>query len=244
DRAVGPAVDGAGVIAMHQRAGARADVALVAGVRWAEQDRDAAVGQRPVRVGLPPRAVVGLVGHRPQLLVDVVLLVVGEEESKGTGPVGQRATRCVDSVLGQVAGERVIDVRFAALVAGRQNALGALVVVGGEAQLLEVVLALGARGSLAHLLNCRQEQADQDRNDRDHHEEFDQGERGRSTFEHGGAPGKEMERKWYRTRNNTLRRGRKRPILMAALARLSPGSDVESKPKNEEGAGTVAQKPS
>ena len=42
--------------------------------------------------------------------------------------------------------------------------------------LLEVVLALRAGGGLADLLDGGQQQADQDRDDGDHHQQFDQGE--------------------------------------------------------------------
>jgi hypothetical protein len=48
--------------------------------------------------------------------------------------------------------------------------------VQGQAELLEVVLALGAGGGLAHLLHGGQEQADQHREDGDHHQQLDQRE--------------------------------------------------------------------
>jgi hypothetical protein len=44
--------------------------------------------------------------------------------------------------------------------------------------LSEVVGARGLGGGLAHLLDGRQEQADQDGDDGDHHQQLDQGERG------------------------------------------------------------------
>src|SRR5207247_2378997 len=61
------------------------------------------------------------------------------------------------------------------------------VVVGdGEADLLEVVGALHAAGGLAHFLHGRQQQADQNRNNGDHHQQLDQGKRptgeGRTRF--------------------------------------------------------------
>src|SRR5262249_29988960 len=49
-------------------------------------------------------------------------------------------------------------------------------VVGGEADLLEVVLALQAGGGLADLLHRRQEQADEDGDDGYHHQQLDQRE--------------------------------------------------------------------
>src|SRR5262245_45421849 len=51
-----------------------------------------------------------------------------------------------------------------------------LVVVEGEAELLEVVGATHARRRLADLLNSGEKQADQDRDDGDHDQELDQGE--------------------------------------------------------------------
>src|SRR5262249_41896490 len=55
-----------------------------------------------------------------------------------------------------------------------------VVVVEGERQLLEVVLAAGPVGSLAHLLHGGQEQADEDGDDGDHHQQLDQRERAAS----------------------------------------------------------------
>src|SRR5262249_338027 len=49
-----------------------------------------------------------------------------------------------------------------------------VVVVQGQAELLEVVGALGACGSLADLLDGGEEQADQDGDDGDHHQQLDQ----------------------------------------------------------------------
>ena len=46
----------------------------------------------------------------------------------------------------------------------------------GQRQLLEVVLRLRPGGRLADLLHGGQEQADQDRDDRDHHQQLDQRE--------------------------------------------------------------------
>ena len=51
---------------------------------------------------------------------------------------------------------------------------GTVVVVQGQSELLDVVLAAHAGRGLAHLLNSRQQQADQDRDDGDHHEQLDQ----------------------------------------------------------------------
>jgi hypothetical protein len=51
-------------------------------------------------------------------------------------------------------------------------------VVNSQAQLLEIVAALGTAGGLAHLLNGRDEQGDEDCNNGDHHQQLDQGEGG------------------------------------------------------------------
>jgi hypothetical protein len=51
-----------------------------------------------------------------------------------------------------------------------------MVVVAGESNLLEIVLALGAAGCFTSLLDSGQEQSDKDRNDCDHDQEFNQRE--------------------------------------------------------------------
>ena len=56
----------------------------------------------------------------------------------------------------------------------------------GQADLLEVVGALSPSRGLASRLDRRQEQGDQDRDDRDHHQQLDQ--RKRSAFQHVSAP--------------------------------------------------------
>jgi hypothetical protein len=50
-----------------------------------------------------------------------------------------------------------------------------MVIVSGEDNLLEVVLALGATGRFARLLHRGQKQRHKDRNDRDYNQQFDQG---------------------------------------------------------------------
>src|SRR5262249_52709530 len=61
-----------------------------------------------------------------------------------------------------------------------------VVVVQGQAELPQVVLAAHAVGGLAHLLDGGQQQADQDGDDGDHHQQLDQGEG--VTAVHGGGP--------------------------------------------------------
>jgi hypothetical protein len=58
----------------------------------------------------------------------------------------------------------------------RKTTVDGLVIQGGQADLLEVVLTLDAGGGLAHLLNCRPEKADQHGDDADDDEQLNQGE--------------------------------------------------------------------
>src|SRR5262249_52941296 len=62
--------------------------------------------------------------------------------------------------------------------ARRQPFVHVVVHVHGQAELLEVVLALGAGGRRPHLLHRRHQQADQHRDDGDDHQQLDQGKRG------------------------------------------------------------------
>ena len=59
---------------------------------------------------------------------------------------------------------------------GGKAAVGALVVVQSQADLLQVVGALGAAGGLAGRLHGGKQQRDQDGDDGDHHQQLDQGE--------------------------------------------------------------------
>src|SRR5262249_42875230 len=61
----------------------------------------------------------------------------------------------------------------------RDRAVGVVVVVDGEGELLEVVGAAYAAGRLAHFLDGGDEQADEDGDDGDHHQQLDQRERSR-----------------------------------------------------------------
>jgi hypothetical protein len=49
--------------------------------------------------------------------------------------------------------------------------------VDGQPDLLEVVATTHPVGGLAHLLDRGQQQADEHRDDRDHNQQFDEGER-------------------------------------------------------------------
>src|SRR5262249_29264007 len=58
----------------------------------------------------------------------------------------------------------------------REHRMGRLIVVDGQAELFEVVDALGAPGRLARRLDGREQQGDQYRNNCDDDQELDQGE--------------------------------------------------------------------
>jgi hypothetical protein len=63
--------------------------------------------------------------------------------------------------------------------------------VGSEADLLEIIAATHPGRGFADLLHCGEQKPDQDRNDRDHDQEFNQG-KGMTTnavANHEGSPG-------------------------------------------------------
>jgi hypothetical protein len=84
-----------------------------------------------------------------------LVLVEGEIQWTGTAP----CHRDIGAVA--TAGHGVVNV---------------MMVVAGEGNLLEIVLALGAAGCFTSLLDSGQEQGDKDRDDCDHDEQFDQRE--------------------------------------------------------------------
>ena len=103
-------------------------------------------------------------------LVEVVLFDEGQQlrqhshelviiESQVEGPVSAPCNGDVRTVA--AAWHGVVDV---------------MVIVAGESNLLEIVLALRAAGGFASLLDSRQEQCHKDRNDCDHDEKFNQRE--------------------------------------------------------------------
>src|SRR5262249_45829677 len=98
---------------------------------------------------------------------DVVLFDVGEqpgEEGVGVGPLERDGRGRDELVVGAVG------------AGGGQKAGGVVDVVGGDGDLLEVVLAPHAGGGLADLLDGGQEQADEDGDDGYHHQQLDQRE--------------------------------------------------------------------
>ena len=54
--------------------------------------------------------------------------------------------------------------------------MGVVIVVQSDTNLLQIVLALCSASCLTSLLNSRQQLCDQDRDDRDHNQQLDQGE--------------------------------------------------------------------
>src|SRR5262249_22200454 len=136
---------GAGVIAARPAAAVEAEENVLAGVRRAEHDGD------PVAADVAPALIAAAAGHvvgdaGAVLLVEVVLLDVGQDED---GPVGTEARRAIGAgdVLGAV-GRRQGD-----LDAGGELPVDVVVVVGRQPQLLEVVAAFQAGGGLADLLD-------------------------------------------------------------------------------------------
>ena len=71
-------------------------------------------------------------------------------------------------------GER--GVRRRGNLAGREDGMGAFVIHDGQADLLEVVDALGAAGGLAGRLHGGEQQGDENSDDRDDDQELDQSE--------------------------------------------------------------------
>ena len=91
--------------------------------------------------------------------------------------------------------------------------MGILVVQNRNAQLLEVVDALRPPGGLPGSLYCGQQQADQDTNDRDHHQQFNEGETTRRGLQEGRYQPRATRglvaivRKFFPVRSNRLTTG-------------------------------------
>src|SRR5262249_19447065 len=135
-----------------------------------------------------PVRVVTARGEQLGLLGTVILLDVREEEA---GPADLVAELFLPT--------------------GRQRFLRVVVVVHGQADLLEVVGAAHAGGGLAHLLDGGDEEPDQNGDDRNHHQQLDQRERtpaGRLAWH--GKPSRTMDERclpptctWYWGGGNT-----------------------------------------
>src|SRR5262249_26116535 len=63
-------------------------------------------------------------------------------------------------------------------VGGGERLVGVVIVMDGQDDLVEVVFALRDGGGLADLLHGRQQHADEDGDDGDHHQQLDQREAG------------------------------------------------------------------
>ena len=102
-------------------------------------------------------------------LVDRVLFDVGQqvEEDGAVAPVGGGRVGAAGVRVG-LPGRHPFD--------RRHLAVNAVVVVDGDAHLVEIVAALRCARGLADFLDGGDEQADQDGDDRDHHQQLDQRE--------------------------------------------------------------------
>src|SRR5205807_2426870 len=120
-------------------------------------------GGTPARGTEKPRD--GRVGSRGLIITneEVVLLDVGEDlETPAAG------------LSHSHGGGAATHVRIGVGAPGGEIPKSAVVVVEGDADLLEVVLAFRPVGGLAHLLHGRQEERHQDGDDGDHHQQLDQ----------------------------------------------------------------------
>src|SRR5581483_9993303 len=106
-------------------------------------------------------------------------------------------------------------------------------------ELLEVVLALAARGRLADLLDRRDQQRDQDRDDRDHDEELDEREAGMPPAQHAGGANHEN------LRRESEKRGAPRARAVGPVIIPWPGRRVPSKMSetSSPGRGTISAPP-
>src|SRR5262249_17060048 len=87
-----------------------------------------------------------------------------------------------------VDGEAAAGAVGGAGAAGRELLVGAVVVVQGQADLLEVVLALEPGGGRSDLLDGGEQQRDQARYDRNHRQHLNEGEAGARVGRRRGGP--------------------------------------------------------
>ncbi|OYV85460.1 MAG: hypothetical protein B7Z73_13535 [Planctomycetia bacterium 21-64-5] len=97
------------------------------------------------------------VGQQVEQLLRVRLLQVGQQKD-----IGRKTAALVGN-------------RFTAQPARRKGADGRMIVGQRQADLLEVIVAVGAARGFAGGLHRRQQQRDQQTDDGDHHEQLDQG---------------------------------------------------------------------
>src|SRR5262249_43946639 len=129
---------------------------------WLEDLVDVQVGRTVVRgdeLGADEPVFGAFVdGFKVVHLEQVVLLDVGKQENSPVRP----ALRAATIAVGHTAQGKFL--------------VGAVVVMQGGGNLLQVVLAGAAVGGLAHFLHGGDEQANEDRNDGNNHEQFNEGE--------------------------------------------------------------------
>lgn len=75
-----------------------------------------------------------------------------------------------------------------------QLLVSGMVIVDGQADLLEIITATHPTRRFPSGLYCGKEQADQHANDRDNHQQFDQGESGTFTFHRTNPNKRDYER--------------------------------------------------
>ena len=92
------------------------------------------------------------------------------------GPCSRCGRIIVRNVYSAVATVIAVGVDLAAKRGGRKTPELVVIGVQGQPNLLEVVFALDAPGCLTRRLHCGEQQPDEDRDDRDHDQEFDQRE--------------------------------------------------------------------
>ena len=141
-----------------------------AGVRVGGANERVDLGVCPGRVDQVAEYRVGVFASPVEVDGVVVLRLLQEGEHHG-----ERAEVLLDIVVAD-------GVPHAAAAAHGEDVVDRVVVVQGQADLLEVVDALGPPGGLAGRLHGGQEQGDQDGDDGDDDQQFDQGE---ATTTHG-----------------------------------------------------------
>src|SRR5690606_36146721 len=90
------------------------------------------------------------------------------------------------NVLGRLAG--ILRPGLLTDAAGREGAVGVVIVVHRDAQLLEIVSALRSAGRLTGLLHRREQKGDQHRDNRDHDQQFNQRKATTEGTKHRASP--------------------------------------------------------
>src|SRR5262249_19160102 len=121
------------------------------------------------------------------LLVEVVLLDPRQQEGS---PAPTRP---------DIEVRRDVGVGVAIDVTGRKTAVGVVIAVESQADLMEVVAAPHAAGSLADLLHGRQQQTHEGADDGNHHQQLNQREGVSHALRHGWSPSVQLSYTpyWY-----------------------------------------------